>query len=265
MVSSRTMNAKFYLAVAALGWTVAGHAQERLELSQVPAPVREAVSATRDRGTVKEIVRRTEQGRTIYEVEFERNNAPNPRLRFAEDGTPVRDPASTETGSEGVWLIASEYPEGLGLPPSALKLEDLPAPVQETARREADGRKIADIDQESWEGKTVYEVEFSQRGRNSQVHIAEDGTLLRDERERSALKSRFFGLQIDDTPPAVQETIRRVAGDREIIDIDRRGTKERPVYRVVARRNGISYEILHVGMDGKVLFNNGSGSSRGRG
>lgn len=238
---------------------------QRMELSQVPTAVRTGIESARDMGAPKSIVRHTQGDRTFYEVEFERNNAPNPRVRFAEDGTMLSHlPAMS--GMEEGWMLAPAYTDGPNaFLRSTLKLTDLPEAVQATARREAEGREIADIDQERWDGRTVYEIEFGQRGRNSQIHVAEDGTVVRDERAGRSLKSIFLGTQVQDTPPAVQETIRRLTGDREIMDIDVRGTRERPVYRVTARRNGVSYEVLHIAGDGKVLSGGLGGVAPDRG
>lgn len=98
-----------------------------------------------------------------------------------------------------------------------------------------------------------YELEFKEAGRNSRIHVAEDGTLVRDERPRRSLKSLFLGLQVEDTPAAVQQTIRRLAGDREIIDIDRKGTKAEPVYRVEIKGPQGTQEV-HVDHDGKIVY-----------
>ena len=43
---------------------------------------------------MKEIVRRTIGRRAVYDVELDKNNAPNPRLYIAEDGTIVRNAAA---------------------------------------------------------------------------------------------------------------------------------------------------------------------------
>jgi hypothetical protein len=151
------------------------------------------------------------------------------------------------------WVRTSGFADATSAVRSTTKLDDLPAPARETARREAGGREIVDIDRERWDDRTVYEIEFGEPGRNPQIHVAEDGALVRDERPRQGVKSLFLGTQVQETPPAVQETIRRLTEDREIMDIDKRGTPERPIYRVMARRNGVSYEVLHITEDGKVV------------
>jgi hypothetical protein len=165
---------------------------------------------------------------------------------------------------DGVPIIAPEYADMNELYRSRLKLEDLPAAAQETVRREAGGRDIADIDEERWNERRVYEVEFRQSGRNPQIHVAEDGTIVREERNRATLKTLFLGTQLTDTPPAVQETVRRVAGDRPILDIDKRGSPGDVVYRIVVR-SGSGREVLHIGEDGKVMQDRGPAAPARRG
>lgn len=235
--------------VLLLGASSAGAAGERLNVEQLPPAVQRTLQATHYGTNVKEATRSVIDGRTVYQVEIEKNNAPNLQLRIAEDGTIVREPAVPLFGTADVPMT---------LPPESemyvrLTLGDLPAPVQETVKAHAKGREVADIDRESSNGRTVYEVEFRERGLNSRIHVAEDGQLLRDERRGGNLWSRFMGLQLADVPGPVQDTIRRIAGNREIADIDRKGAKAAPVYRVEIKDAGATQE-LRVAHDGRLLY-----------
>ena len=135
--------------------------------------------------------------------------------------------------------------------------------MQATAKTEAKGREIVDIDRESWRGQSVYEIEFKERGLNSRVYIGDDGKVVRDERRGGqALRSFFLGTQLEDTPAAVQDTVRRIAGDREIADIDRKTVNGQTVYRVEIRSPQGVQEV-RVGADGKVIYDSRTGSQRG--
>lgn len=247
------MNAKhtlfFVAAFAALPAQAAG---ERVALEQLPPPVRETLEVWRKGEPVKKIERRTENGRAFYLIEIDKNNAPNPHLRIAEDGTLVREPINAYVSSSDLPPVPSEYVDALPVSPP-LRLSDLPAAVQRTAHGEARGREIVDIDRETLQGRLVYEIEFKERGPNSRVYVAEDGTVLRQDRRGDGLKSFFLGTQLEDTPPAVQETIRRLAGDREIADIDKKETTGTAVYRVEIRGPQGTQE-LRIAADGKVLY-----------
>ncbi|MCI0539323.1 MAG: hypothetical protein L0Z50_29295, partial [Verrucomicrobiales bacterium] len=53
----------------------------------------------------------------------------------------------------------------------SLQLSDVPEPVQKTVQQQAAGRTVADIDRETWNGKTVYEVELEKEGKSTTLHI----------------------------------------------------------------------------------------------
>jgi uncharacterized membrane protein YkoI len=259
MVSFETMNAKttvlFFAALAGFTVQAAEERDERVDVGKLPPAVQRALDPWRGEGPVKQATRQTVDGRSIYSIEIEKNNAPNPRVRIAEDGTLVNDPTPAINASgEGVPLATDEYGRPAAPTIVRLTLADLPSAVQQTARTEAAGREIVDIDRETWRGRQVYEIEFKQRGLNSRIYVGDDGTLVRDERRPGeALRSLFMGTQLEDTPAPVQTAIRQVAGDREIADIDRETEGRRTVYRVEIR-SGEGLQELRVAEDGKTLY-----------
>jgi uncharacterized membrane protein YkoI len=251
------MNAKrtFLLgvAIAALASVTRG-ADERVDVTQLPAAVQNTLNAASERGPVKKAERRVVGGRVVYDIEIERNNAPNPRLRISEDGELLREAIGPLiTSLDGVPISTSEFGAPALPTEPKLTLAELPSAVQETARREAKGREVVDIDRETWKGQAVYEIEFKQSGLNARVHVADDGTVVREERERRSLKSLFMGMQLDDAPPAVQQTVRRIAGDREIVDIDRKGPRTAPFYRVEIKDER-NVQELRIAEDGRIIY-----------
>jgi uncharacterized membrane protein YkoI len=251
MKSSRLLLSVLLASFPALAGVVAAEMEKTIPLNELPEPVQKAIETSGETSPVKTITLRQIDGKAVYEIELEKENAPNPRLRIAADGTILRD-SSVAPGV--VPYSPAVMPDGtLIVPPApALRLEDLPAAVQATVRKQAAGREVADIDQESWKGRSVYEVEFRQSGMNPQIHVAEDGTLLQDERAGKGLKSLFMGAQVEDTPPAVQERIRSIAGDREVSDLDREGSANLFVYEV-AIRDAEGVQRLRISEKGEVL------------
>lgn len=65
----------------------------------------------------------------------------------------------------------------------AMKMEELPPAVQATVKTETTGADIKELVLETEEGKTFYEVEFEKDGKEHEVKIAEDGTVLEREVE----------------------------------------------------------------------------------
>lgn len=58
-------------------------------------------------------------------------------------------------------------------------MKDLPAEVRQTVERETQGGKIEKIERETEKGQVVYEVEFTQGGKEWEIVVANDGKLLR--------------------------------------------------------------------------------------
>jgi hypothetical protein len=83
-----------------------------------------------------------------------------------------------------MWGCASLKKEG---PEVKVKLEDCPKPVQDTLTKEAQGSQITVIDKEEENGKVTYETDVVINGKNYEIKVAPDGTLigkkLDDERE----------------------------------------------------------------------------------
>src|SRR5690606_41551347 len=102
--SIRRMNPKPYISGAGLLAAVSfSQAQERVEQSKLPAAVPRALTSSSQAdksGAVKEITKRTVDGKVVYDVEFEKDNAINPRLRIAEDGTAMSRGALAAAGSD---------------------------------------------------------------------------------------------------------------------------------------------------------------------
>lgn len=64
-------------------------------------------------------------------------------------------------------------------PDDNMKLEDLPKAVRDTVVREIKDGKITEIDREDERGKKYFEIEFTQNNKRYEIHVAEDGKLLK--------------------------------------------------------------------------------------
>lgn len=219
--------------------------------NQLPPAVKRTLDASARGEPVKQITLRTVDGRTVYEVELERKNAPNPHLRIAADGQLLRD--TTPLGPTGMPLTNPDYgATDVAATLPRLKLEELPRAAQETIRRESAGREIAAITSDTVDGHAAYAVQWRESGRNPIVYIGEDGTVLRPAEKPPALG---LGTMFSDTPPAVQETLRREIREGEIVKIDRESPRGKPAgYRVEAKDARGVFQI-RVSDDGRVLEN----------
>ena len=236
---------KIIIAVAALfaAGTLYVNAEHKVTFNELPEPVKQAIKAKRGDAAIKEIQHKTRDGQDVYDVEFNETGI-NPKLCFAKDGTLVSDDNTRPEGrtSRTNWTGRM----------ASMKLSDVPEAVRNTIQTEAKGRAVADIDKETWNRQAVYEVEFEQTGRNAQIHVAENGTIVKDERSTKGLKGMFMGTQLEDTPAAVQAAIKRESGNREIADIDKETRTGQTLYEVEFKQPGRNIE-LHIAEDGTVV------------
>jgi len=239
------------------GLSLPALADEKVESSQLPEAVLKSLNAAKGTDVVKDIEKQTKDGKTVYEVEFTRSGF-NPKLWIAEDGSIVRDnrKSAIDQPTVGSEPITTRRYVPLLPRTATLQLSDTPQAVQNAIQQHAAGRKVVDIDKETWSNKTVYEVEFEQAGRNAQIHVAEDGTIVKSESAGEGLGKRLFGLylgtQLEDTPVAVQETIKREARGNQIVDIDKELRIGEPVYEVEIKQPTGNYEI-HIAQNGTIL------------
>lgn len=135
--------------------------------SDLPAAVQQTVRTRVPNANIDDIDKETRTGRTIYEITFEEPGK-NPKLHIAEDGTIVK--------------IGDRVVEKAGASTDSIGTEfgELPAAVQRTIKQRAPGARIDDIDKETRTGRTVYEVTFEEPGKNPKLHIAEDGSIVKD-------------------------------------------------------------------------------------
>lgn len=223
--------------------------QEKLRLEDLPPAVRRTLEAQNKGDPVKEITRESAGDRAIYAIELERDNAVNPRLRIAEDGTII--PPVVIAGDGLLFVPDSGLAPVNPLP--RLTLEQLPDKVQNTARREALDREIVDIHREEKDGRSVYEIEFRADGPNPKIEIGADGTLLRGEEESKGWRGLFTGMRLQDTPPAVQATVRREAGGRRVTDVDAERENEATLYRVEIDDPETGRYRLEIDRDGRIV------------
>ena len=66
-----------------------------------------------------------------------------------------------------------------------VKIEDCPKAVQETIKKEVGNGKIEDITKDAEDGKTSYEADVEIGGKDYEIKVAEDGTLISKKLEKA--------------------------------------------------------------------------------
>lgn len=130
---------------------------KEVKLEDVPPAAQAVIQSHTSGGMIEEITCEKEEGKHLYKVEYKK------------DGREFE----LKVDDEGNVLEIEE----------SMKMEDLPPAVQETVKAESAGGKIKELVLETEKGKTFYEVEFKKDGKEYEVKIAEDGTVLERETE----------------------------------------------------------------------------------
>lgn len=120
----------------------------------------------------------------------------------------------------------------------------LPAAVQKTVRAQAPNAEIADIDQKSRDGVTVYQIQFRDKEHHPAMEVAADGTLMRYEagkpaagapgtfEERAKGSASSMENKISALPMSVQKAIQANAPRAEVVDINRKEENGRVFYEI---------------------------------
>ena len=133
-----------------------------------------ALRAETGSAEIRDVVKKTINGRTIYEVHFQNEELYSPIL-VTQDGSLLNPDLTLAVGAPH---DASEISAGAAA--GGLKFEDLPPAVALVARRHAPISQIASIDREMWGNQIVYIVSFNDEVRYPKLYLASDGTVLKE-------------------------------------------------------------------------------------
>ena len=137
-----------------------------------------------------------------------------------------------------------------------LKLSDCPNAVQKTLKREANGAKINEVKKEIEDGETTYEADVTIDGKEYEIVVSEDGTLLEkaleDDEEDDGKESEEVEMKLADCPAAVQKTFKREANEADIDVVDKETKDGKVIYEVDVKIDGKNYEI-RVAEDGILI------------
>lgn len=130
---------------------------KEVKLEDVPSAAQAAIQSHTSGGTIKKITCEKEEGKHFYKVEYKKDDREF-ELQIDDDGK----------------VLETE---------EILAMEDLPPAVLETVKTESAGGEIKELALETEDDKTFYEVEFEKDGKEHEVKINADGTVLERETE----------------------------------------------------------------------------------
>lgn len=166
---------KYLITVLAASALVVGCNQSVETASQkfneLPPAVQKTVRAQAPNAEIVSATMKTENGAQVYEVELRnQGSSSTAKILVATDGTLVGSDLPRTAGT----IQRALTPTGaVGTPFSAL-----PETVQKTIKTQAPDAPIANISRHQDNGRTIYEVEFKEPGKNPTIRVAEDGTLV---------------------------------------------------------------------------------------
>jgi uncharacterized membrane protein YkoI len=173
-------------------------------LARLPAAVQRTILAEIGEGQLLDLHRSIEDGAVVFEVEMSRNNR-------------TREFTVAATGE----LVDIQ-----------VYLDETPAAVQRTILAAANGGKVTDISKTLDAGKTIYDVEWVQGGRTRNFMVSADGQLL------------TMQVFLDETPPAVRETIAAQVGKGSLREINRTTDEGETVYDVEMTKGGSTRDFI---------------------
>ena len=167
----------------------------------------------------------------------------------------------TLTGAAAI-LVGCEQ---RGVEQASKEFNELPGAVQQTVRAQAPNAEIADVEQKSRDGVTVYEIQFRDKERHPAMQVAADGTLMRYEAGTAAvgkpggLEGAVKGSvattvenQLSALPVSVQKVIQANAPKAEVVDIRRKEENGRVFYEIEYAGKERK-PVLQVAADGHIL------------
>ncbi len=163
------------LCIGALATKQAMDRETEVSIEEVPAAVRATIEAEAKDGTIEEVEMETENGQTVYEADVIIDGQ-EIEIQVAPDGTLLGKETEDDEGDDDDEDDEDEDEQ-------EVSLDDVPAAVKETILKEAGDAEIEEVVKETEDGQTVYEAEFEVDGKEIEIEVAEDGTLLEREVE----------------------------------------------------------------------------------
>jgi len=104
-----------------------------------------------------------------------------------------------------------------------VSLEQVPAAVKATILKEAQGGTIKEIERETKHGRTIYEAEVLLEGKELEIKVAPDGTLLKKEceHEEEGEEEGEEEVSLDQIPAAARQALLAAAGGAKIVEVER--------------------------------------------
>jgi uncharacterized membrane protein YkoI len=266
---------------AALGAGTSVYA-DKVTFSATPPAVQQAIKARSGSHEIEDIDRNNANGQVSYEASWKNNSGQQQELLVSENGSVLRDVSGDGPAAAAQTTTSTGWQPRFGTAQQNLQLSggvkmslsEAPKAVQETVKNMANGATIEDFERGTANGRTVYEAAFKRNGKNTELQVFDDGSLVRSgggSRHASTGAQpisgapRYAGLsdynvslsgptsiQFNDAPAAVQTTLSQLKGAAPLENFARGIWNNRIVYEASYHQNGQPMKLQLLD-DGSVL------------
>ena len=186
---------------------------KKISYNELPAVVKKIADARLKGAEVNDVDRQVKDGQTTYELGFKQGGEQQ-ELVIAQDGRILADgaiptaagAAAVAASGTGASSAMTSLPEPVMLAnQSKVSLNETPAAVQKSVAAAAHGARIEDIDRGTWQGRSVYQAAFKENGRNIELQVRDDGTILYDPRKTGTSSAANRGIRWGNTNPLYRD------------------------------------------------------------
>jgi uncharacterized membrane protein YkoI len=210
----KKLAASLCLSCVAVSVVFAADDAMTVQLSDTPAAVQKTIAAEIGNGTVQDVSRSTQNGETIFEVDFAGQAGDERDFTVADDGT----------------LLCT-----------GVALADTPAPVQKTIQAQLSGWPVTGINKNVADTDLSFDVTVAKDGHEKSFNVDAAGNLSSME------------LALTDAPAAVQATIKAQIANGSLRTIDENFDAEGNSFDVEAVAPDGGRKTFSVAPDGRLL------------
>jgi uncharacterized membrane protein YkoI len=151
-------------------------------LQDVPLSVRDTLMKEASGQEISKVNKKQVEGQTVYEAKIKHDGS-DVQLRVNPEGKVIWRSDQSSGSQSGSWTEETKKTAKdveKSITGDRLSIDEVPAEVRETFKREAAGNAISDINRSSKDGKTVYEGDIKRAdGSEHQLTVSEDGKILK--------------------------------------------------------------------------------------
>jgi hypothetical protein len=150
--------------------------EQKIKLTEAPQAAQDAITKEAKGAKVETIDKETRDGKTVYEADAVVDGK-NHEIVVDADGKVISNKLDMEEDEKGEKGEKGEKDE------VKVPLDQVPAAVKATFAKESDNADVKEVEKETEDGKAAYETTVTVNGKQYEIKVAEDGTLLKKKLE----------------------------------------------------------------------------------